>query len=574
MKASIDIFSRKETRFDEVFEEIFSSAKKIDQFAKLVVYCECANCERCKPGVHICEKTRFFTSENKKIDNLSIHKYEKIYHLYTSDQSRIYFKICIYSEEERIKNFLSSIRPSVIREMSRISNIKLMTLRDAVVESSLVSTDSNSFCYRALKRIQEISPFDGGSIFIQDTKTEKIELSATTGIQKLSDRDLFKKDIFYFPDRGSYTSVCFRSNSEIFEESETGLIENTFGENIRPIRNRTYFPIQLRRRSTINQLLGAETIGVLRIVNIRKNGNIQPPTKHDSYLFEYFCEFVCILAKLYQNASNPFGVLERATHGFIHDLSILSGRVGMFDQTSVVPFFSEASRVLKEKNVNQEVNQKLSELFRRYKEEYELFRNDILGVVESMAAQLHSVLDTTNFSAGRPVGPRDQKTTHPYREVFVRLKKAAPFMARSHNKTAPKIIISAQNGSVDYRYMPALNIDPEVLYLVMRNLLENSIKYQTNDTHSPQVEICWVESDNLVSFDFSDDGVGIEGEEERYLFRMGFRGRKAVLMSTRGNGIGLAFIREAIEAFEGTIEFTGTSRSGQGCNFAISVRKA
>lgn len=574
MESTKDIFSRDEERFDEVFERVLSVARESDRDADVEVYCECADCRECEGESHICGNTLFYTSKLQRKDETATRHIKEVFHLYTSDQERVIFEIRLYSRDPEAGDFLSSIRSPIIREMSRISSNKLTRLRDAVVESSLLSTDVASFCYRALRKMQLISEFEGGSIFVQEPKSEKLELAATTGIRKIVNRDLLKKDVFYFKDGKSYTSLCFRAGEPVFESDRNGLRENTFGESIGKVLNRTYFPIQLRKTSATASSLGDERVGVLRIVNIRKNGLVQPPSKHDAYLFGFFCEFVCILSRLYQKASNPFGVLERATHGFIHDLSILSGRVGMFDKTTIDPFLNAIQNFQANSDASSTEATRFSAWLRRFTDEYELFKSDMLGVVESMAAQLHSVLDTTDFSAGRIVGPKDHTVAQPYREVFVRLEKAAPFIARSHNKTSPTVFYRTPPPDSDFRFMPSLSIDPEVFYLAMRNFLENSIKYQHDSPSPPRAEVVWWEDGDSVVFEFSDDGIGIHNEEEKYLFRTGFRGREAILRSTRGNGIGLAFSKQAIEAFGGNVEYSGTGLAGKGCKFTVTVKRA
>lgn len=567
------LFSGKEERFDDVFERVLTVLRAKDPNAQLRVCCECASCSECKRNERICGRTLFFDSTSGKNWKTKNHVIRRIYHLHTPDQKRVHFEVQVVSNDPGAEQFLLSIKPQMVREMSRVSINKLTALRDAVVESSLLSSDIASFCYRALKKIQLISDFGGGSVFIQDSKTEKIELSATTGIARVSNRTVLKKDIYYFPDGKSYTAKCFNSGFPKYERNEKGLRKNTFGENEEFVYNRTYFPIQLRGSSATAKAIGHERVGVLRVVNIRKNGLIQPPSMYDVFLFGYFCEFICILSRLYQKASNPFGVLERATHGFIHDLAIISGRVGMFNKTSLEPFVLATHGFVEHSSSDSSEVARFRGWLSRFVEEFELYQSDMLGVVESMAAQLHSVLDTTEFSAGRLVGTTDERVDQPYREVFVRLEKATPFMARSHNKSAPSISYRCTPQDTDYRFMPSLDIDPEVFYLAMRNLFENSIKYQRLKSGSSNILVHWRRESGRVIFDISDNGVGIRKDEVQYLFRPGFRGREAVLMSTRGNGIGLAYLKQALQTHGGDVMYSGSGLNGHGSKFSVVVEE-
>ncbi len=109
-----------------------------------------------------------------------------------------------------------------------------------------------------------------------------------------------------------------------------------------------------------------------------------------------------------------------------------------------------------------------------------------------------------------------------------------------------------------------VSIDAAVLRQVIENLLSNALKY------TPPGGRVWLEAattDGQVRLQVRDSGIGIPPEDQARLFSPFFRARNA--RSIDGTGLGLAFVKEAIERHAGTVEFT--SREGEGSTFAFSL---
>ena len=97
-----------------------------------------------------------------------------------------------------------------------------------------------------------------------------------------------------------------------------------------------------------------------------------------------------------------------------------------------------------------------------------------------------------------------------------------------------------------------LKIDAERIRIVLKNILENAIKYSKPD--SKPVEISVKEEDKSVTIQIKDDGMGIPEEHIPYLFEPFYRVDKSRSKETGGYGLGLSLCKKIMEAHGGRIE--------------------
>jgi heavy metal sensor kinase len=116
----------------------------------------------------------------------------------------------------------------------------------------------------------------------------------------------------------------------------------------------------------------------------------------------------------------------------------------------------------------------------------------------------------------------------------------------------------------------AVSVDRLILRQAIVNLLDNAIKY------SPQRSRILVRvqsgGDKQVFLDVVDQGPGIPGEHQPYVFDRFYRVDKARTREWGGAGLGLSITRWAIEAHGG--EITLKSEEGHGCIFRVSLPAA
>jgi signal transduction histidine kinase len=108
--------------------------------------------------------------------------------------------------------------------------------------------------------------------------------------------------------------------------------------------------------------------------------------------------------------------------------------------------------------------------------------------------------------------------------------------------------------------------DPEAMRRVVRNLLENAVKY------SPDSPVVWVETARAAHsavLRVRDEGIGIPGEEHARIFDKFVRGEGAKRACIEGTGIGLAMVKEIVEMHRGDIELS--SEVGRGSTFQVRI---
>jgi signal transduction histidine kinase len=106
--------------------------------------------------------------------------------------------------------------------------------------------------------------------------------------------------------------------------------------------------------------------------------------------------------------------------------------------------------------------------------------------------------------------------------------------------------------------------DGEALGGALWNLLDNAVKYSPDDK---QIQVAVTSSDGSIEMSVRDHGSGIAREELKRVFGKFYRGTNAKTQGTKGTGIGLAIVKEIVEAHGGTVRVR--SEPGQGSEFTM-----
>lgn len=107
--------------------------------------------------------------------------------------------------------------------------------------------------------------------------------------------------------------------------------------------------------------------------------------------------------------------------------------------------------------------------------------------------------------------------------------------------------------------------DKKVLELILSNLLNNAVKYSSEDTSIHfEVEIT---KTNLIKFRIKDEGIGIPEKDQKHIFERYFRAENA--LNNQGTGIGLNIAKVHLENLNGSISFE--SKEGEGTTFYIEI---
>jgi signal transduction histidine kinase len=142
----------------------------------------------------------------------------------------------------------------------------------------------------------------------------------------------------------------------------------------------------------------------------------------------------------------------------------------------------------------------------------------------------------------------------------------SPAIAAVNSKQPPRIAHLKSLGS--------FNIKPVIgnrkgFILVLRNLVENSVKYTKQKR--AEIDFKFDEEGSDVIIDYFDKGIGIEPQDLEQIFVEGYRSLEARRTSNRGIGIGLSSSREVMRALHG--DLTCLPHAG-GAHFQLRMRKA
>jgi signal transduction histidine kinase len=105
-----------------------------------------------------------------------------------------------------------------------------------------------------------------------------------------------------------------------------------------------------------------------------------------------------------------------------------------------------------------------------------------------------------------------------------------------------------------------LEIDPELIKIALRNLLNNAIKYSEPD--GPPVKLMVIQEEKQVMLQIQDCGIGIPAEDLPHIFEPFYRVDKSRSRRTGGYGIGLSLCKSIMDAHNGKIEVESTFQKG------------
>lgn len=114
-----------------------------------------------------------------------------------------------------------------------------------------------------------------------------------------------------------------------------------------------------------------------------------------------------------------------------------------------------------------------------------------------------------------------------------------------------------------------VDIDRDRMRMVIRNLLENAVKYSLPD--SRPVELSAMQNGQHVVIRVSDDGPGIPERDMPNLFDPFFRVDRSRSKKTGGYGLGLSIAKRIVEAHGGTIAAENTG--SRGASFVVTLPK-
>jgi len=105
---------------------------------------------------------------------------------------------------------------------------------------------------------------------------------------------------------------------------------------------------------------------------------------------------------------------------------------------------------------------------------------------------------------------------------------------------------------------------------VMRNLLENAVKYSLPDSRAIRVSVSRENGGAVVRV--TDDGVGIPVEDAERIFEPFFRVDRSRSKESGGYDLGLSICKRVMEAHGGSVALE--RRNGRGSTFIVAFSQA
>jgi signal transduction histidine kinase len=179
-------------------------------------------------------------------------------------------------------------------------------------------------------------------------------------------------------------------------------------------------------------------------------------------------------------------------------------------------------------------------------------RSGMVGDLNEMEAMIAELLEMERLRDGRGI----RRATH---DLVSLLRE----VAEDYQKGFPGIRIVSP-----FRELK-LDIDNDKIKTVLRNLLENAVKFALPDSRA--VEIILERDADIVTLRISDDGPGIPEADIGNLFEPFFRVDRSRSKKTGGYGLGLSICKRIMEAHGGSV--TVTNNPGRGASFVLSFQK-
>jgi K+-sensing histidine kinase KdpD len=186
-------------------------------------------------------------------------------------------------------------------------------------------------------------------------------------------------------------------------------------------------------------------------------------------------------------------------------------------------------------------------------------RREFLGLIDAECDNLQSmigeILDSSLIDVGRlAIEPQPVRLPHLAREVAEDMQ---------HRAETHRLVVDFPAG------FPIVDADPRRIRQVIRNILDNAIKYSL---HGGLVMIRGLVRPDDVVVSVSDQGVGISAEDLIPLFEKYFRVKSPTGYHVAGTGLGLQVARAIVEAHGGRI--WAESKQGQGTTLYFSLPRA
>ena len=185
------------------------------------------------------------------------------------------------------------------------------------------------------------------------------------------------------------------------------------------------------------------------------------------------------------------------------------------------------------------------------------FLQIILQESEQLTALVNDVLDLSKIESGRI----------DYKFSSVSLKELIEQTVALFGRTVEKKGIALQIQIPDD--LAHVKADRDYLELVVRNLVDNAIKYVPEE--NGQIWITAARNGKMVRTEIKDNGMGIPQKDLGRIFERFYRVDRARSRAVGGTGLGLAIVKHIILAHKGRVEVRSRLNLGSQFSFTVPV---
>jgi signal transduction histidine kinase len=114
--------------------------------------------------------------------------------------------------------------------------------------------------------------------------------------------------------------------------------------------------------------------------------------------------------------------------------------------------------------------------------------------------------------------------------------------------------------------IPPVRVDREAIARSLVNLINNALKYSTDEKF---LGVKLYRADSVLKLEVMDRGIGIERSEQSKIFEKFYRAGDPLVHNTKGSGLGLSLVRHIAHAHGGEVEVE--SAPGKGSKFTLSL---
>jgi signal transduction histidine kinase len=114
--------------------------------------------------------------------------------------------------------------------------------------------------------------------------------------------------------------------------------------------------------------------------------------------------------------------------------------------------------------------------------------------------------------------------------------------------------------------VPSVCVDREAIARALLNLMNNALKYSTEDKF---LRVKLYRENGAVKLEVEDHGIGITGREQTKIFEKFYRTGDPLVHNTKGSGLGLSLVRHISDAHGGSINVD--SIPGKGSKFTLTL---